>query len=260
MVFNFTILSGAGIFMCCVYLCAGIVDAICGGGGLFTVPALMSIGMAPHMVVGTNQCSLILGNLMSIYKYAKSGNINYRIACMALPFTLVGAVIGAKLNLIMSERALQIVMIVLLPILAVFSFIKRDIGNEDHSAELQARTLFIGAAVIGLVVSAYHSFYGPASGLFFLMLFCAVTKLDVLKSNGVTKIILFVACLTSGITYALSGNVCWPAVIADSVTYIIGNYIGSTLAIHKGAKIVKPAFYVMLVFLFIKLILDYFVK
>ena len=246
------------IFLSLVYLCAGIVDAVCGGGGLFTVPALMSVGLAPHMVVGTNQCSLILGNITSIYKYARSGNINYRIALMALPFTLVGAVIGAKLNLIMSERQLQIVMIVLIPILAVFSFFKRDIGNEDHSDELPARKLFISTALIGLVVSAYHAFYGPASGLFFLLLFCAVTKLDVLKSNGVTKIILFVACLTSGATYALSGNVYWPAVFLDSITYIIGNYIGSTLAIHKGAKIVKPAFYVMLVFLFIKLILDFY--
>lgn len=244
------------VFLSIVYLCAGIVDAVCGGGGLFTVPALMSVGLPAHMVVGTNQCSLILGNVTSIYKYAKSGNINYRIALMALPFTILGAIIGAKLNLIMSERYLQIVMVVLLPVLAVFSFFKRDIGNEDHSAELSKQQQFIGAALIGFFISAYHAFYGPASGLFFMMLFCIVTKLDVLKANGVTKVILLLACTTSGIEYALSGNVYWQAVIFNSITYIIGNYIGASLAISKGAKVVKPAFYSMLAILFIKLIFD----
>lgn len=248
------------IILCIVYFFAGIVDAVCGGGGLFTVPALMSVGLPAHMVVGTNQCSLILGNLTSIYKYAKSGNINYRIAWMALPFSIIGAIIGAKLNLLVSERYLQIIMIILLPVLAIFSFIKRDIGNEDHSSELTKKELFIGSAAIGLFISAYHAFYGPASGLFFIMLFCAVTKLDVLKANGVTKIILLLACTISGIEYALSGNVYWTAVASNSITYIIGNYVGSSIAISKGAKIVKPAFYSMLVVLFIKLLFDYFSK
>ena len=246
------------IFLSIVYFFAGIVDAVCGGGGLFSVPSLMSVGLPAHMVVGTNQCTLVLGNLTSIYKYARSGNINYRIAMMALPFSIVGAIIGAKLNLLVSERYLQIIMIVLIPILAVFSFFKRDIGNEDYSDELSKKNQFIGAAAIGFFISVYHAFYGPASGLFYMMLFCAVTKLDVLKSNGVTKIILLLACTTSGITYALSGNVNWTMVAIDSVTYIIGNYVGASIAISKGAKIVKPAFYSMLVVLFIKLIFDYF--
>ena len=244
------------IFLCIVYFFAGIVDAVCGGGGLFTVPALMSVGLPPHMVVGTNQCSLVLGNVTSIIKYAKSGKIEYRIALMAIPFSIVGAEIGAKLNLLISERYLQIIMIVLLPILAVASFFKRDLGNEDHSGEISDRKKIVGATAISFFVSIYHAFYGPASGLFYMALFCVVLKYDVLKANGITKVILLLACTTSGITYALSGNVYWQSVIICSITYIIGNYVGASIALSKGAKIVKPAFYSMLVILFIKLIFD----
>lgn len=248
------------IFICFVYFTAGIVDAICGGGGLFTVPALMSIGLPAHMVVGTNQCSLILGNVMSIYKYNKSGNIHWRIAAIAVPFTLVGAIIGSKLNLIVSERYLQILMLALLPVIAIFTFVKKDIGTEDHFDEVSPARQFWGTAIISLTVSAYHAFYGPGSGLFFMALYCIVLKFDVLKGNGLTKVILFIASMMSGITYAVSGNVQWTIVSAASVFYIGGNYLGATIAITKGAKVVKPAFIVMIIVLFAKLAFDFFTK
>ena len=151
-------------------------------------------------------------------------------------------------------------MIVLLPILAIVSFFKKDIGQEDHSDEVPNKRKFIYTALIGLIVSAYHAFYGPASGMFYLACFAVVLRYDFLNANGISKVILLVACSISAATYAFSGNVQWQLVIADSITYIIGNYIGSSIALTKGAKIVKPAFYCMLVVLFIKLISDYFVR
>ena len=256
--FTFSIISSTGLFIMCVYLVAGIVDAVCGGGGLFTVPALMSIGMPPHMVIGTNQSSLILGNITAIYKYAKKGKIDFKVALIAMPFTLIGAYLGARLNLLISERYLQLLMLILLPVMALFSFTKKEIGQEDLSDTISNKDKYIKASIIGIVIGTYHAFYGPASGLFFIASFCVFLRYDMLKANGISKMLLFFACLISAITYALSGNVQWQVVMASAFTYIVGNYIGSTIALTKGAKIVKPAFYLMLVVLFIKLISDYF--
>ncbi len=38
-------------------LLAGTVDAIAGGGGLISVPVLLSVGLPPHVVFGTNKIS-----------------------------------------------------------------------------------------------------------------------------------------------------------------------------------------------------------
>ena len=255
--FDFSILSTTGLMMMGVYLIAGMVDSVCGGGGLFTVPALMSIGLPPHMVVGTNQGSLVLGNVTAIYKYNKQGKIDWKIALFAVPFSVVGAIIGAKFNLLISERYLQIIMLILLPILAIVSFNKRDIGEENHSDLVPRNRRLVDAALIGLLVSIYHAFYGPASGMFYIACFAVILKYDVVNANGISKVILLVACSISAITYAFSGNVHWQLVLTDSITYIIGNYIGSSIALTKGARIVKPAFYFMLIILLIKLIYDY---
>lgn len=246
--------------MMLVYLIAGIVDAVCGGGGLFTVPALMSIGLPPHMVIGTNQGTLVLGNVTAIYKYNKQKKIDWKIATWALPFTLVGAIIGSKLNLLIPARYLQLIMLILLPIMAVVSFTKKDIGNENHSDEVPKNKRLLYAALIGLIVSTYHAFYGPASGMFYIACFAVIMKYDVVNANGISKVVLMVACSISAITYAMSGNVEWQLVAINSITYIIGNYLGSSIALTKGARVVKPLFYVMLIVLFIKLISDYFLS
>ncbi len=253
---GFTVFSLTGVFILAVYFVAGIVDSVCGGGGLFTVPALMSIGLSAHMVVGTNQGCLILGNVTAIYKYGKNGKIDYKIAACALPFTLVGAFLGAQLNLLIPTRYLQLVMIFLLPVMGILSFFKKDFGQENHPEMVPKKKRYINAALIGLLISTYHAFYGPASGMFYIAAFCIALKYDMINANGVSKVMLLFACSISAVTYAMAGNVEWRIVLTASITYIIGNYIGSTIALTKGAKVVKPVFYCMLVVLFAKLLID----
>ena len=38
-----------------VALAAGFIDAVAGGGGILTVPALLSLGLPPHIALGTNK-------------------------------------------------------------------------------------------------------------------------------------------------------------------------------------------------------------
>ena len=41
---------------------AGFIDAIAGGGGLLTIPALLTAGLPPHLVLGTNKLSSTFGS------------------------------------------------------------------------------------------------------------------------------------------------------------------------------------------------------
>ena len=40
--------------------------------------------------------------------------------------------------------------------------------------------------------------------------------------------------------------------------YAIGNYVGASMAISKGAKFVRPMYYGIMALLFIKLVKDFF--
>ena len=131
------------------YFIGGIVDAVCGGGGLITLPVLFAIGVPAHIAVGTNQTSILPGVVTSVVKFHKSGKIDIRNAIYAVPFGLIGGFAGAKLNLLVSEWYLQVILLVLIPVLAVFSILKPDAGAEDRSKENSKKKTVLLSAVIG---------------------------------------------------------------------------------------------------------------
>ena len=155
------------------YLLGGVVDAVCGGGGLITLPVLFAIGVPAHIAVGTNQTSILPGVITSVVKFHKSGKIDIKNAIYAVPFGLIGGFAGARLNLLVSEWYLQVILLILIPVLAVFSVLKPNVGTEDRSKENTRRRTIILSAVIGFSVGAYHAFYGPASGTFYMLAFAA---------------------------------------------------------------------------------------
>ncbi len=240
------------------YLFGGIVDAVCGGGGLIILPAFFAIGVPPHVAVGTNQTAVLPGIVTSVAKFHKSGKIDVKNAIYAAPFGLIGGFVGAKLNLMVSESYLQILLMVLIPILALVTLFKPNVGNEDRSGENSRRKMVILSAVIGFVVGTYHAFYGPASGTFYMLAFAMLLGYDLVTANGNTRFVTLFVSAVSSITYALSGSVNWLYVLAAVPAYAIGNYIGASLAISKGAKFVRPMYYVILTILFIKLVKDFF--
>lgn len=46
----------------CVALFAGFIDAIAGGGGLLTVPALLAVGLPPAQALATNKLQSVGGS------------------------------------------------------------------------------------------------------------------------------------------------------------------------------------------------------
>lgn len=53
-----------GIVLGLAAFCAGAVDTIVGGGGLFTLPAFLAVGFTPALALGTNQFTLSFGALV----------------------------------------------------------------------------------------------------------------------------------------------------------------------------------------------------
>ncbi len=240
------------------FFLAGIIDAVSGGGGLLTLPVFMLLGFPPHLIAGTNQCSCCAGSLISLGRFAKNGHIYWKTAAIAAPVSLLGSILGAKLNLIVPERYLQIIMIILIPIAAVVLLLNRNFGLENHADELTRRQQVGVALFIGLVWGAYTGFYGAGGGTFILLSFALLNKLDLVTASGNTKVCSSVASVTAAVTYALSGAVVWQVVLPAALLNILGNYIGAGLALHKGAKVIRPMFFAVLLMLLLRLAVTLF--
>lgn len=240
------------------YFFGGIVDAVCGGGGLIVLPALFAVGVPAHVAVGTNQVSVLPGIVTSVAKFHKSGKIDVKNVIYAVPFGLIGGFVGAKLNLMVSESYLQLLLLILIPVLTIFTIFKPTVGDIDRSKDNSRQKMIVMSAVIGFVVGTYHAFYGPASGTFYMLAFALILGYDLVTANGNTRFVTLFVSAVSSVTYALSDCVNWFFVLAAVPAYAIGNYVGASLAVSKGAKFVRPMYYIILAILFIKLVKDFF--
>ena len=66
-------------------LCAGVVDAIAGGGGLISVPALLWAGLPTQLALGTNKGQGIWGTAAALWRYARAGMLDKARIRYSLP-------------------------------------------------------------------------------------------------------------------------------------------------------------------------------
>ena len=242
--------------VCPLVFLGGLIDAVAGGGGLITLPAYLLAGLPPHVASATNKCGNVFGTLLSTGRFLKHGDIHIPTAVVGALGALAGAWMGAKLNLLVSEQVLYWLMLIVVPVMAVFLLFKRDFGTEDRSDQFGKLRLLFMSALIGLGVGAYDGFFGPGAGTFLMLAFSGLCKFDLLKASGNTMAANSASNLASLITFAMAGKVMWSVGIPAAVCGIAGNYVGSGLALKKGAKIIRPMFFVVLVLLLLRLVSD----
>ena len=95
------------IILCAVAFSAGFIDAIAGGGGLLTVPALLTAGLPPHMVLGTNKLAATFGSFTASLTYYRKQLFNPRFWRYSLIFTAIGAVLGTVVVDMISKDTLE---------------------------------------------------------------------------------------------------------------------------------------------------------
>ena len=91
------------LFIISMGFLASFIDAIAGGGGLISLPALSMTGLPIVMVLGTNKLQASIGTSAAVFKYYKSGLIDFRTVSRGLIAGFVGACFGAIMALVINS-------------------------------------------------------------------------------------------------------------------------------------------------------------
>src|SRR5262249_13038190 len=106
--------SGTDALLALVALVAGTVDAIGGGGGLLTVPALLAAGLPPHLALATNKGQSVFGSAAALVRFSRAGMVPLRRAGWTFPLAFIGSLGGAQLLLWVRPEVLRSLVLVLL--------------------------------------------------------------------------------------------------------------------------------------------------
>ncbi len=245
--------TGVVFFLCAAGFFAALVDSIAGGGGIISIPAIIAAGVPPHYALGTNKFCSSWGAFISTLTFAKSNRIHFPLIKYMVPFTFLGAVIGAKVVLNINEKLLQTMILVLVFTIAIYTLIKKDFGNENNFNGLTLKSILCGC-IFAFILGFYDGFFGPGTGSFLIFIFITIYKFDFTISAGNGKILNFVSNFASLITFAINGKIYYLIGIPMGLSMILGAFVGTKIAIKNGAKVIKPIFVTIALALTVKLL------
>lgn len=245
------------LIVCPLVFLAGLIDSIAGGGGLISLPAYLIAGVPPHIALGTNKTSSSMGTVVSAAKLAKNGFVDRRTAIPGGLCAVAGAIVGASISLYVEDTVITHMMIVILPVVAFYVLRSRTLGESEKTGTLTGGRLIGAVCGIGLVMGIYDGFYGPGTGTFLLLLLTGLAHLDTRRAAGTTKVMNLSSNLAALATFLINGKVYYSLGLVSGLFCIAGHYIGSSLVVRGGRRVVRPMILVVLCILFGKLALGF---
>ena len=142
------------IFLLVMGFLAGFIDAVAGGGGLISLPALLVTGMPVAYVFGTNKLQSSIGTATATYKYYKNVLINPNTIWQGLIFGFSGVIVGAVVVNHVSNHFMEYIV----PILMLGSIIGGYLGANTAiiKGSRVIRPLFMVVVFINILMSFYN--------------------------------------------------------------------------------------------------------
>lgn len=240
-------LVGAASFL------AGMMDAMVGGGGLITVPALLSTypSASPSLLLGTNKCSSVFGTTVAAVRYGRRVKLEWAwllpAALVAFAASWSGAWTLTKTDPQLLRKLLPLILLgVLLYMLA-----HRQFGLLHKPRHSIAKRSLLGMGIAALI-GWYDGFFGPGTGSFFIFLFIRLLGVDFLHASASSKVLNATTNLAALLMLAATGHVWWQVGLGMAAANIAGNLVGSSLALKHGAVLIRRMFILVVTLLLLK--------
>jgi hypothetical protein len=225
-------------------LLAGFIDAVVGGGGLITVPALMiglPAGTPLPTLLGTNKVVAVTGTTMAAGKFLRSGTLSWREMVGPVVASALGASGGVWLTYRVHGDFLRPVMLGLLVAMLAFTLLKPDLGDL-HAPRYGLSHQRGLAALIAAMLGFYDGFFGPGTGSVLIFLFVAVLGFDFLRASALAKSVNWASNLTAMGLFVWQGSWIPSVALSMAVANGVGGYLGAHVALSKGSRWVRGVF------------------
>jgi len=234
-------------------LSAGFVDAVSGGGGLISVPALLWAGLPPQLALGTNKLQSSCGTLLAVLNYARAGLIEGKAMRVAVPVTFVAAVAGTFAVTQVSNESLKKLVPWLLLGIAIYALVSPRFGLERGKARMSASAFaWLGGSVLGF----YDGFFGPGTGSFWTIGLLALQGMELRRATAYTKAVNLTSNVAALVVFLPAGLVRFDVAGAMIAGQLIGARLGSGLVVKHGAPFVRVVFLIVVFALTARLLWD----
>lgn len=239
-------------FLIAVAFMAGMVDALAGGGGLLTIPALLTVGIPPIAALATNKLQSTIGTASAVVTFLRAGRIDVRAFAVPAAGAFAGSLLGATAVQNVDTGFLTAFVPLLLIAMGLYFLLAPPMSEVDRHARVGRWGL---AAVCG-GIGFYDGFFGPGTGSFLTTALVALGGLGLVRAIANTKFVNLATNIAGLLAMIAGGKVLWMLGLGMAAANIAGNQLGAWLAIRFGGRGVRPLLVVMSFALTIKLFAD----
>ena len=235
------------VFLVIIGFLAGVINTLAGGGSLFTLPALIFLGLPPQVANGTNRIAIVVQSL--------SGTLGYRSkGISSFPFTVYlgisacfGAYLGAQIAMDLDGSIFNKILAIIMIIVGMLLLFRRKNIDLDLPERLTGKYLvwsLLGFFIIGI----YGGFINAGIGIVIMLFLNRFNQMNLLKTNATKVAVVFIYSLVALLIFALNDAVDWKMGAFMALGTSLGAWWASRWSVKKGDRVIR---YAMLITLFI---------
>lgn len=216
---------------------AGFIDAIAGGGGLLTIPAMLLANIPPVLTLGTNKLQAASGALTASITMIKKGVVSPSKMKLAIAGAFIGSVLGTIAVQMSPPDMLEKLIPFLIAAIGIYTLFAPSLGEVEAEPRVSESTW---QRVVAPLIGFYDGYVGPGTGMFFALGNVALRGRQIITATGAAKVLNLSTNIASLIFFIIGGNVLWKVGLAMMVGQTIGAYAGSHMVVKGGSKIIRP--------------------
>jgi uncharacterized membrane protein YfcA len=152
--------------------------------------------------------------------------------------------LGAKAVSAIDVKTLKPLILIILILIAIYTFIKKDLGAVQ-TKNLSFNKQLLYGSILGTVVGFYDGFFGPGTGSFFVLGFVVILGFEFIEASAYSKVINCMTNLAALAVFIKQGNYIIELAILMAVFNISGSFVGTRIALKKGNGFVRILFLVI---------------
>jgi len=230
---------------------AGLVGSMLGvGGGFLIVPLLCLLLYLPmHVAVGLSLSSIVATSIFSTITYSRKRMIDLRVGLTLEIITLMGAICGSHIALLLSDRVLKVIFGIALSYASI-RMIFPSKGREGKRVSLPV------ALMISFMAGMASGMLGIGGGTIKVPLMVLLFNIPVKTAIATSAFMVGLTASTAAITYQLNGLVDPMYVVRIIIGIFAGVNVGCRLALKAKPMILRRAFGVILLTLALRMLLE----
>ena len=223
---------------------SGGLNALAGGGGFITFPALLYCGVQPILANTSGTIAVWPGLLASLFAYRKNLQGDKHPLVRYLVLAVIGSLAGAFLLFFTTNSFFM----ALLPYLLLFATVLFIFGR-NITARISAYRGRGGAVSSPLpapvahasifIIAVYGGYFGGGMGIITLALLTLLGMKDIHEMNALKSLLVVVingACVAA---FIIGGKVAWPECLVMTGGCAIGGYGAGRMVLKVDPAIIR---------------------